>query len=69
MRKTDIPGYSKRNDGVVINRNTAELNQYLEARERLKSQKQQQEKLEELEERFENLDNKLDLILEKLSGK
>lgn len=69
MRKTDIPGYSKRNDGVVINNNTGELQTYMEARERLKSQKEQDQKIEELEARFENLDNKLDLIIEKLSGK
>jgi len=69
MKQTDIPGYSKRNDGVVINTNNAELQQYLEARERVRSTKEINQKVEELEERFENLDNKLDLILEKLSGK
>ena len=41
-KNTDIPNYVKQEDGAVINTNNAELNQYLEAREALKTKRDQQ---------------------------
>ena len=67
-KNTDIPNYVKQEDGAVINTNNAELNQYLEAREALKTKRDQQRRFNELEEKVEGLDNKLNLILEKLSN-
>jgi len=67
MKKTNVPNYYKQEDGAVINTNKAELNQYLEARERLREKEKQKKRFNELENKVQNLDSKLDLILEKLS--
>jgi len=68
MVKTDIPNYYKKDDGCVINTNNAELEQYMAGRDRIIKERDNYRRVNALEEKVEGLDNKLDLILEKLSN-
>jgi hypothetical protein len=59
--------YIRQDDGCVINTNEAELNSYMEARERLRAQKEQEKKLSDLENKVESLDEKLQIILDHIT--
>jgi len=68
LQKTNVPNYYKKDDGCIINTNNAELEQYLSQRQKFIENRENQRRVAALEEKVEGLNNKLDLILEKLSN-
>jgi len=60
--------FKKDDSGVVINKNSAELEQYLIARERIKKTKIMESRISNLENNLNDIHSKLNLILEKING-
>jgi len=60
--------FKKDDSGVVINKNSAELEQYLIARERIKKTKIMESRISNLENNLKDIHSKLNLILEKING-
>ena len=68
LTKTNVPNYYKTQDGAVINTDEGSLAQYKAQREKLLREKQEKEKIKALENRVSGIEDKLDLILEKLTN-
>lgn len=68
MKKTNVDGYVKAENGLVINTKEAELNSFLASRQRLKDSMKDKADIGKLSKRVDSIENKLDLILEKLNG-
>lgn len=68
MDKTNIPFYKKdQSTGAVYNTNQNDLDQYYAKREKVLKEQENNDKILKLEEKVNSLDEKLDLILQKIT--
>lgn len=64
--KTNKEGFVKQNDGLVLNNNLSDLEKYRAKRDQLLRNKRQDADSKRMENRINALEQKLDLLIEKL---